>query len=92
MTVSRAIPVTALKKGAQAHIETIVPNSAFGAIDPLVSRRLADLGFSDGMSLKVVATGLFGRGPYAVRLGNQSQFSLRQAEAEKIMCIETEAL
>ena len=78
-----AIPLSKLSKGAVAHIDSIVPNSTFGELDPLVTRRLADLGFSSGMPLQVIAVG---RGPFAVRLGNQSQFSLRQEEAGKIMC------
>ena len=81
-----AIPLSKLSKGAVAHIDSIVPNSTFGELDPLVTRRLADLGFSSGMPLQVIAVGGFGRGPFAVRLGNQSQFSLRQEEAGKIMC------
>ena len=81
-----AIPLSKLSKGAVAHIDSIVPNPTFGELDPLVTRRLADLGFSGGMPLQVIAVGGFGRGPFAVRLGNQSQFSLRQEEAGKIMC------
>ena len=81
-----AIPLSKLSKGAVAHIDSIVPNSTFGELDPLVTRRLADLGFSSGMPLQVIAVGGFGRGPFAVRLGNQSQFSLRQEEAGKIIC------
>ena len=80
------IPLSQLRKGAVAHIDSIVPNPVFGELDALVSRRLADLGFSGGMPLQVIAVGGFGRGPFAVRLGNQSQFSLRQEEAGKIMC------
>ena len=80
------IPLSQLSKGAVAHIDSIVPNPVFGELDALVSRRLADLGFSGGMPLQVIAVGGFGRGPFAVRLGNQSQFSLRQEEAGKIMC------
>ena len=80
------IPLSKLSKGAVAHIDSIVPNPTFGEFDPLVTRRLADLGFSSGMPLQVIAVGGFGRGPFAVRLGNQSQFSLRQEEAGKIMC------
>lgn len=81
-----AVPLSQLKKGATAHIGAIVPNPVFGELDPLVTRRLADLGFSDGMPVQVIAVGILGRGPFAVRLGNQSQFSLRQEEAGKIMC------
>ena len=77
-----AVPLSQLKKGATAHIVAIV----FGELDPLVTRRLADLGFSDGMPVQVIAVGILGRGPFAVRLGNQSQFSLRKDEAQKVMC------
>lgn len=80
------LPLSHLRKGATIYIHTIAPNPIFGRLDSMVSRRLADLGFSDGMPLMLIATGLFGRGPFAVRLGNQSQFSLREAEAAKIMC------
>ena len=81
-----AIPLANLKKGATAHIGEIVPNPVFGELDPLVTRRLADLGFSNGMPIQVIAVGMLGRGPFAVRLGNQSQFSLRRDEAQKVMC------
>lgn len=80
------LPLSSVPKGAQVHIETIAANPAFGELDAVVSRRLADLGFSNGMPLTLIAVGLLGQGPYAVRLGNQSQFSLRQAEAQKILC------
>ncbi|MFC5921345.1 ferrous iron transport protein A [Neisseria weixii] len=80
------IVLTDLIKGKQAHIDSIGSNPEFGAWDAIVSRRLADLGFSPGMPLLVIATGLMGKGPYAVRLGNQSQFSLRSGEAKKILC------
>lgn len=80
------IPLSQLYKGTCAHIEFIQDNPAFGELDPLVSRRLADLGFSNGMPLEVMAVGVLGKGPYAVRLGNQSQFALRAPEASKVMC------
>lgn len=80
------VPLSELSEGAQAHIESILPNPVFGDLDALVSRRLADLGFSDGVPLIVIAKGVMGKGPFAVRLGNQSQFALREPEAEKIIC------
>lgn len=80
------LPLSRLPKGASVQIDAIVPNPAFGELDAVVSRRLADLGFSNGMPLTLIAAGLLGKGPYAVRLGNQSQFSLRHAEAQKILC------
>lgn len=81
-----AVSLIHLSKGSRAHIDSIVANPEFGDLDPVVSRRLADLGFSPGMPLMVIATGWLGKGPYAVRLGNQSQFSLRSGEARKIFC------
>ena len=61
------IPLSRLKKGAVVHIDSIVSNPVFGDLDTLVTRRLADLGFSSGMPLQVIAVGGFGRGPFAVR-------------------------
>jgi len=84
--MTTTLPLSKLHKGAHVHIESIVPNPVFGDLDPMVGRRLADLGFSDGVPLMVVAAGLLGRGPFAVRLGNQSQFALREPEAAKILC------
>lgn len=81
-----AVPLSSLSKGTCVHIDSIRPNPVFGNLDVLVSRRLADLGFSNGMPMMVVAVGMLGKGPFAVRLGNQSQFALRAPEAEKIMC------
>lgn len=75
-----------LKKGEIAEIVGIDACETFGELDALVSRRLADLGFSRGTKIELIALGVFGQGPYAVRLGNQSQFSLRHAEAGKIRC------
>ena len=79
-------PLSQLKKGCSALINEIRPTEIFGEFDSVVTRRLADLGFSDGMPIQIIGTGLFGRGPYAIRLGHHAQFSLRQAEAEKIIC------
>lgn len=81
-----AVPLSSLSKGTYAHIDSIRSQTAFGELDDLVGRRLADLGFSNGMPLMVVAVGALGKGPFAVRLGNQSQFALRAPEAAKIMC------
>ena len=80
------VPLIKLKKGVHVYIDSIAPNPVFGDLDLLVTQRLADLGFSNGMPLMVVAVGMLGKGPFAVRLGNQSQFALRTPEAAKIMC------
>lgn len=84
--MTNPIALTQIKPGASAHIASIAPSPEFGEIDPLVTQRLTDLGFSEGMSITMLSSGLLGRGPYAVRLGNLSQFALRRPEASKIMC------
>nr|WP_311465385.1 FeoA family protein [uncultured Ottowia sp.] len=80
------VPLTDLQPEAKANIVSIAPSAEFGDIDPLVTQRLTDLGFSEGMSITLLSRGLLKRGPYAVRLGNLSQFALRRPEAAKIMC------
>lgn len=80
------LPLSQLPKGALASIHAITTSPLFGQLDETVSRRLLDLGFSHGVNIQIIATGLLGRGPFAVRLANQSQFSLREAEAAKILC------
>lgn len=86
MNKTSVVPLTGLRPEAKAKIVSIVPNAEFGDIDPLVTQRLTDLGFSEGMSITLLSRGLLKRGPYAVRLGNLSQFALRRPEAAKIMC------
>lgn len=83
-------PLSKLPKGSVAYIQQIVENPAFGEQDTLVSRRLADLGFSPNTPIKVIVKGWLGRGPYAVQLNHHTQFSLRRAEAEKILCTLTQ--
>lgn len=80
------ISLSQVELGAKARIVSIAPSAEFGDIDPLVTQRLTDLGFSEGMSITLLSRGLLKRGPYAVRLGNLSQFALRRPEAAKIMC------
>ena len=86
-----SFPLDTLAKGQHATILHIAPNPEFGSLDNIVTQRLNDLGFCAGTQIEIIARGIFGIGPYAVRLGNQSQFSLRRAEAQKIVCHTTEA-
>ena len=86
MNKTSVVPLTGLRSEAKAKIVSIVPSAEFGDMDPLVTQRLTDLGFSEGMSITLLSRGLLKRGPYAVRLGNLSQFALRRPEAAKIMC------
>lgn len=85
------IQLDTLPKGQMATIAEITANPHFGEHDSSVSQRLAALGFGQGQTVEVIARGILGVGPYAVRLGNQSQFSLRRAEALKIMCVPIQA-
>ena len=82
----KVVSLSQVKPSAKARIVSIAPSAEFGDIDPLVTQRLTDLGFSEGMSITLLSRGLLKRGPYAVRLGNLSQFALRRPEAAKIMC------
>ncbi|AUI65305.1 MULTISPECIES: FeoA family protein [Glaesserella] len=80
------VTLSSLEKNVSATIHDIVSSHVFGEIDSIVSRRLADLGFSKGMLLTMIAKGPLGKGPYVVRLGNRAQFALREPEANKIVC------
>ncbi|MDO5290859.1 MAG: FeoA family protein [Pseudomonadota bacterium] len=80
------LPLSGLRQGMQVRIDSIGPNAVFGVLDAQVTQRLADLGFCSGEPLTLLSTGVFGRGPYAVRLGNLSQFALRAPEAAKVLC------
>lgn len=75
-----------LPKHQLAYIESVEANSAFGAQDAMVSRRLHDLGFLPNTAIKIVAKGLFGRPPFAIQLSSGAQFSLRRDELAKIKC------
>ena len=59
------ISIDNLGNGGKAQIIAITPSAEFGEIDPLVTQRLTDLGFSEGMSITLLSRGLLGRGPYA---------------------------
>lgn len=75
-----------LPKHQVAYIDAVVDNNAFAQYDNMVSKRLHDLGFLPNTAIKIVATGLFGRPPYAVQLAGGAQFSLRREELAKIRC------
>lgn len=81
--MQKSVGLHQLKKGEEMLIDAIVANQHFGELDNLVSQRLHDLGFSQGMSVTIISKGLLNKGPFAVRVGN-AQFSLRMAEAMKI--------
>ena len=58
-------------------------NSNDGALPQELLRRLVEIGFLPGERVRVIARGIFGGTPLAVRVGT-STFALRRAEARCI--------
>jgi ferrous iron transport protein A len=67
-----------LANGAAARVISVSSGHAGASAD--LSRRLAELGFLPGERLRIVARGLLGREPIAVRIGTGT-FALRMFEA-----------
>jgi ferrous iron transport protein A len=67
-----------LATGTLARVVSVSPGD--GAAPLGVGRRLAELGFLPGEAVRVVARGLLGRDPIAVRIGTGT-FALRLIEA-----------
>ena len=84
--VERFFSLLDCTKNEPAIIEAIVENARFGEIDKVVGQRLKDLGFLPNTAIRIVATGLFGKPPFAVQLASGVQFSLRMDELKKIRC------
>jgi ferrous iron transport protein A len=73
-----------LGAGQRGLVSALIANSAFGALDSLVTLRLKELGFLPGTILEVIGHGFFGADPIAVRIGN-TKFALRGHEARKVL-------
>ncbi len=67
-----------LANGAEARVVSVSSGPAGGSVE--LGRRLAELGFIPGERLRIVARGLLGREPIAVRIGTGT-FALRLFEA-----------
>jgi ferrous iron transport protein A len=67
-----------LATGAVARVVSVSAGDASEAVD--LGRRLAEIGFLPGEKLRIVARGLMGREPIAVRIGTGT-FALRLFEA-----------
>ena len=67
-----------LATGARARVVAVASADSRATAD--LGRRLAELGFLPGERLRIVARGLFGREPIAVRIGTGT-FALRLFEA-----------
>jgi len=78
---SQPVPLTALAKGCPATIVAIAPPG--NAVDIDVVRRLRELGFLAGEQVRVIARGMGGVEPIAVRIGSAT-FALRRFEADCI--------
>ena len=79
---SKTLSLLDLAKGCSGLIAELLharPEDAHGEM----TRRLAELGFLRGEPVRVIARGLTGGEPIAVRVGT-STFALRRAEAERI--------
>lgn len=68
-----------LRKGVAAVVEAV--HEAHAA-DP-IARRLQDLGFVPGESLRIVAQGPWGADPLLVQIGS-TRFALRRTEASRV--------
>jgi ferrous iron transport protein A len=74
------ITLADLATGALARVVSVAGDTRDS---PALGRRLAELGFLPGEKLRIVARGLVGREPIAVRIGTGT-FALRLFEAECI--------
>ena len=73
-----SMPLAELATGAQARVVAVAAGESGASLD--LGRRLAELGFLPGEKLRIVARGLMGREPLAVRIGTGT-FALRLFEA-----------
>ena len=77
-SASAGMRLADLAIGAVARVVSVSSLGTGGSID--LGRRLAELGFLPGEKLRIVARGLMGREPIAVRIGTGT-FALRLFEA-----------
>ena len=75
---SAVVPLTDLATGAFARVAAVAADQSGASAE--LARRLAELGFLPGERLRIVARGLMGREPLAVRIGTGT-FALRLFEA-----------
>jgi ferrous iron transport protein A len=76
--VAMSVKLADLATGAEARVVAISSVESKPSLD--LARRLAELGFLPGERLRIVARGLLGREPIAVRIGTGT-FALRLFEA-----------
>jgi len=77
--LSQALPLTELPTGTRARVVAVTAlDDRHGPLE--IARRLAELGFLPGEAVRILARGVLGREPIAVRVGT-STFALRLFEA-----------
>lgn len=74
-----AVKLSELKRFATGIVRTV---EAVGADDP-IARRLSDLGFVPGETVRLVTTGPIGADPLLVQVGF-TRFALRRSEAARV--------
>ena len=72
-------PLSELPKGSVALVQSVASLQT----PDLIARRLENLGFVAGESIRVVALGPFGGEPMLVKIGN-TRFALRMSEAARV--------
>jgi ferrous iron transport protein A len=72
------IPLAELAPGATARVISVSATDSTAPVE--IGRRLAELGFLPGETVRIVARGLLSKSPIAVRIGT-STFALRLFEA-----------
>jgi ferrous iron transport protein A len=79
-----ASPLAAARKGfAGVIVEVRATDQAGGLKGAEIERRLLEMGFVEGASVRLVHEGFFGRDPIAVRLGDRT-VALRRREAASV--------
>jgi ferrous iron transport protein A len=78
-------PLSAARKGfAGVIVEVRAADQAGGLTGAEIERRLLEMGFVEGATLRLVHEGFFGRDPIAVRLADRT-VALRRREAGSIL-------
>lgn len=80
------VPLSDLRPGATGRIARIAipPDGAFGIPPDELERRLLEIGFTEGASIRVLHEGLFGRDPIVV-VADGTRVALRRREARVIL-------
>ncbi len=86
MACITAVKLSDLPRFSTGTVRTV---EAIGADDP-IARRLADLGFVPGETVRLIATGPVGADPLLVQVGF-TRFALRRSEAARVRLEEVPA-